>query len=175
MPDESKPEVLATGDYLRLMRIGHWEYVERVNANGAVGIVALTEADELLLVEQFRYAVNNRVIELPAGLTGDVAGMEEEDFAEAAKRELIEETGYSASTMKFLCEGPPSAGATSEIIALYMAGGLTKVGEGGGDHTEDIVVHKIPIAHVPDWLETKRQEGLLVDMRIYTALYFVKR
>lgn len=172
MTDELK--VLCTGNYLRLMRSDHWEYADRLNISGVVGIAAVTEGNELVMIEQYRPPVGKRVIELPAGLAGDIVGSEGEDLVEAAKRELLEETGYSASTMTFICEGPPSAGTTSEIITMFLAEGLKKVGDGGGDHSEDITVHIVPLDEVHAWLEANRREGLQIDLRIYTGLYFIE-
>ena len=95
---------LAEGRWLRLVDDAGWEHVERVNGHGVVVILAVTEEGELLLVEQYRPAVKSRVIEVPAGLTGDVAGREDEDADAAARRELLEETGYEAQEMEALCE-----------------------------------------------------------------------
>jgi ADP-ribose pyrophosphatase len=166
-------EILYAGRFLRMVRRGRWEYAERLNICGIVGIVAVTPEGKILLVEQFRPAVNARVIELPAGLAGDVSGCEHEDLAEAARRELEEETGYTTERMTFLTEGPPSSGMSDEVIALYRADGLRKIGDGGGDHTEDITVHEVPLHEVPTWLQDQRRRGVLLDLRIYTALYFL--
>lgn len=169
------PQVLAQGKYMRLMIEGTWEYAQRINVCGIVGVVAVTDDGKLVMVEQYRIPVGRRSIELPAGLAGDTDEFTGEDLYQAAHRELLEETGYKAESMTFLCEGPPSAGTTTEVITLYLATGLTKVGPGGGDHTEDIVVHEIPIEQVPEWLEQKRREGILTDLRIFTGLYFVQK
>ncbi len=67
----SKPESLHRGKYLELLRDGHWEFVRRVNARGAVFVLAVTEAKELVLVEQYRVPVGERTLELPAGIYGD--------------------------------------------------------------------------------------------------------
>jgi len=173
MASENSVEVIASGRYLRLMRWDNWEYAQRVDIGGIVGIVAVTDNDELVMVEQYRPAVGKRVIELPAGLVGDTSETKGEEFIQAAQRELLEETGYSASTMVPICEGPPSSGTTSEVISMFFAKGLEKVGEGGGDHSEDITVHVIPVADVPAWVERQRQNGLLIDLRIYTGLFFI--
>ncbi len=166
-------EVLGEGRFLRLLRRGRWEFVERPNLRGVVGIVAVTGEGKLLLVEQYRQAVGATVIELPAGLAGDLPGAEGEELATAAQRELREETGYAAARMTFLCDGPPSAGVTNEVITLFLAEGLEKVEDGGGDETEEITIHEVPLAEVARWLEDRRREGKMLDLRIYTGLYFL--
>ncbi|MEM9236176.1 MAG: hypothetical protein AAGB14_05305, partial [Verrucomicrobiota bacterium] len=72
-------ETLFETRWLGVYRIGHWDFVRRPNADYAVGILAITADDEILLVEQFRIPVQQRVIEIPAGLVGD----EEEHRGEA--------------------------------------------------------------------------------------------
>ena len=61
-----------------------------------VAIIAVTDEDKLLLVEQHRPPVNQTVLELPAGLVGDLSDHPMEDLEQAAQRELLEETGYRA-------------------------------------------------------------------------------
>jgi ADP-ribose pyrophosphatase len=165
--------LLHQGKYVRLVEDGGWEYVERTNASGVVAIIALTDSDELLLVEQYRKPVASRVIELPAGLAGDIAGQEDEDLSIAAIRELEEECGYTAASMEKLLVGPVSAGLCNEIITLYRASGVRKVGVGGGDESEDIEVHAIPRAEVATWLAAANARGVLVDPKVYAALYFL--
>src|SRR5688572_2363354 len=135
--------VLAEGKYLRLVREGHWEYAERTRASGAVVLVALTDDGRLLLTEQHRVPLARTVIELPAGLTGDDDGQEQEPAAQSARRELLEETGYEAREMKLLTSGPPTAGLANEIVSFFLAAGLTKTGAGGGTESEEIVVHEV--------------------------------
>ncbi|MCW8925413.1 MAG: NUDIX hydrolase, partial [Xanthomonadales bacterium] len=81
------------GRFLGMKEVDGWEYAFRTNASGVVVMVPVTDEGELVLVEQYRKPVDNRLIELPAGLVGDLddAG---EGFKEAAQRELFEETGY---------------------------------------------------------------------------------
>ena len=168
-------EIIGSGKYVRLVRRHGWECVERVNASGIVCMVPLTDDDKVVLIEQFRRPLNASVIEMPAGLVGDTTGNHAETVETAAQRELIEETGYQAKEFVLLIEGPPSAGLSSEIITFFLARGLTKVGSGGGDDTEDIIVHEIPVAQVHEWLEDKRRAGMMVDPKIYTGLYFLIR
>jgi len=173
---EEQPEKksLHQGRFLAMFERGGWEYVDRVGATGVVVILALTDEDELVLVEQHRVPVGASVIELPAGLAGDLPDSQDEDFREAARRELLEETGYEAETIEFLCEGPPSAGLTSEIQTLLRATGLRKTGPGGGDETEDITVHTIALNVLDDWLGEATQRGCLIDPKIYAGLYFLR-
>jgi len=164
--------VLAEGKHLRLARIGTWEYCERRNISGIVCLVAVTDRAELVLIEQFRPPVDCRVIELPAGLAGDIPGQETEELAAAARRELLEETGYEAGALERLTEGPTSPGFGSERITMFLARNVRRVSEGGGDSSESIVVHHVPLKQVPDWLEEKQRAGIPCDPKIYAALYF---
>ena len=87
---------LYEGDWLRLVRIDHWESCERTHGQGmAVIIIAVTPADEVLFVEQFRVPLGARTIEMPAGLVGDDHA--QDTLEDAARRELIEETGETAT------------------------------------------------------------------------------
>jgi ADP-ribose pyrophosphatase len=165
--------IIAEGTHLRLMRRGNWEYVDRKHTGGIVAIVALTDDGRILLVEQQRHAVNRRCIELPAGLAGDEPAARNEPLVAAARRELLEETGYEADSFDLLTEGPPSAGLTTEQISFYRARGLRKVGSGGGDESEAITVHEVPLSGIDRWLAARAVEGLLIDPKIYTGLYFV--
>lgn len=165
---------LFTGKFLTLIKEGHWEYAERVNATGAAIIVAVTDEQKLLLVEQYRIPVHARTIELPAGIIGDEPGAANELFADAARRELLEETGYSASHMEALTHGPASSGLTSETVTIFRATGLRRTGKGGGVAHEEITVHEVPLTNVDEWLERQAKSGALIDPKIYAGLYFVR-
>jgi ADP-ribose pyrophosphatase len=172
---QTTPRVLAEGCFLRLCAQDGWEWAERTNVSAAVVIVAITSERELVLVEQYRIPLGRRVIELPAGLVGDVAGSESEELADAARRELFDETGYEAPRIDRLIEGPSSAGMTNEIYALMLARDAHKTGPGGGDSTEDIRVHVVPLNEIESWLDSKRRDGFLVSPKIYSALHFAAR
>lgn len=167
--------VITEGRHLRFVRRGDWEYAERKKVSGIVGIVAVTDDGKLLLVEQFRPPLQKTVIEIPAGLAGDVAGAETEALAEAAQRELREETGYSAAALVYLTEGAASAGICDEVIALFQARGLKKMDSGGGDESEQITVHEVPLKEVHKWLSQRQSGGAVVDLKVYAALYFAEK
>jgi ADP-ribose pyrophosphatase len=169
------PTTLHTGKFLALIKEGHWEYVDRVNASGAALILAVTEEQKILLVEQDRIPVHARTIELPAGIIGDEPGNANESRAAAARRELLEETGYAAEHIEQVTSGPSCSGITSERVTLFRASGLRRAGKGGGVENEDITVHEIPLVEVAAWLERKAQTGVLIDPKVYAGLYFVTK
>ncbi len=156
------------GEHLAMMKQGNWEFVTRNTARPAVGIVAVTDAGNVVLVEQFRTPVGRTVYELPAGLAGDIAGEENESLLEAARRELLEETGYIATHWTELADGYSSPGLTDERIVLFLAGGLVKQGPGGGDDSEQITIHEVPLDNVIDWLN---ERDAIADLKLLAGLY----
>lgn len=165
-------QTLMEGRHLRLVARDTWEFAQRTVPSGVVCIVALTEQRRLILVEQFRVPLNARVIELPAGLAGDVDDADE-SFETAARRELLEETGYEAAEWTRLCTVASSAGLTDEVITVFRARGLSKTGPGGGDETEDILIHEVDLESLSDWLATASEAGKQVDSRVYAAATFI--
>lgn len=167
-------ELIYEGPWLRMLRRGRWEYVERTTGRGlAVMVIALTPAGELLLVEQFRVPLQARAIELPAGLVGD--DDDADTLLAAAQRELIEETGWRAGTLEVLLTGPTSAGMSNERIAYVRATGLQRVGDGGGVDGEDITVHAVPLDRVPAWLQARTAEGCEIDLKLWGGLWLARR
>lgn len=160
-----------SGRFLGLKERDHWEYAFRTNASGVVVLVPVTDAGELVLVEQYRIPVKSQVIELPAGLVGDT-GDYEEDFEIAAQRELIEETGYRATRLEELLTSPSTPGMADEMITIFFASGLVRVGPGGGDGNENITVHHVPLKSAPRWLQAKMAEGIMLDPKIYAGLFW---
>ena len=173
MSGESNQQVAWNGRHLRVIVRDGWEYVTRNKVAGIVGIVAVTEENKLILVEQHRTPVGARVIELPAGLVGDQPGHEDESLAIAARRELLEETGYEAEHIEPLIEGTSSAGLTDERVTLVRAGGLRRVAAGGGDASERITVHEIPVPDVYRWLIEQTAGQAAVDFRVFAALFLI--
>ena len=163
---------LCRGKFLELLKEGRWEYVRRVNANGAVMIVAVTEDGELLLVEEYRVPLHALTIGLPAGISGDEG---EESTLQSARRELEEETGYRAAAWTSLFTGPSSPGLTTEMVSFYLAEGLHQISEGGGVAHENITVHRIPLPLVHGWLMDQTGQGKVVDPKIFMGLYFLSR
>jgi ADP-ribose pyrophosphatase len=170
-----KPRPFAEGRFLRLVIRDGWEYVERVNCSGAVIIVATTPDDKLILVEQFRRPVQKFTIGFPAGLVGDDRGQRGESVLAAARREMVEETGYYPSRVRPLIRGPVSSGMSNELFTMVHASGLRKVGSGGGiDEHEQITVHEIPLVDIDGWLKAQVRKGRLIGPNIYAGLYFLE-
>src|SRR5258706_3776874 len=153
VPPPPNARVLAEGRYVRLLDEDGWEYVRRPGVSGIVVLVAVTPARELVLVEQSRRPIHGRVVELPAGLVGDGDAHAGESLATAAHRELVEETGFAALEMVELGEGPVAVGVSNEVVTFFEARGLERVGAGGGDETEDITVHVVPLAELRAFLD----------------------
>ncbi|AYJ88025.1 NUDIX hydrolase [Sphingomonas paeninsulae] len=155
------------GRYITAKRRGKWEYVGRARNIGAAVIVAIAD-DHVLLVEQYRVPLQAQCLELPAGLVGDET--EGEDIATSAARELEEETGWRPDHIELLGTYASSPGMVSETFTLVKAHGLTKVGEGGGVEGEDITVHRIALADVPAFIERKRRDGIVIDVKLLLLL-----
>jgi ADP-ribose pyrophosphatase len=164
---------LCAGTHLKLLADGHWEFAERTRASGGVVILAFTANDELILIEQFRPPMQKCVISLPAGLTGD--GGEAEDAAVSAIRELEEETGYRAEHVHQLTVGPSSPGLTSEMMTFFRAEGVSRVENAVLDPEEGITLPLVPMKNLHAWLSEREADGMLVDYKIYAALYLTQR
>jgi ADP-ribose diphosphatase len=172
MTKHAETKTLWEGRHVSVTDREGWEYVTRRTGKPAVGIVAITDDRKIVLVEQFRPPVNRNVIELPAGLAGDLAGAETESLQTAAERELLEETGYRAGRWTELAHGYSSPGLTDESIVLFLAEGLTKVGAGGGDDSENITLHEVPLEEAFAWLI---QNGRRADLKLLAGLYAAER
>ena len=173
MAEES--EEIYRGKFLTFRKTSaNWEYVTRSKAKGVVAILAITDDKQVVLTEQYRPPVGRNVIELPAGLAGDIPLQEEEPLVTAAKRELKEETGYEAKNWTMLSEGTSSAGLTDEFVTMFYATGLTRMTQGGGVGGENIKVHFVHQADVTKWCRDRQSEGRYVDFKIFAALHLAK-
>jgi ADP-ribose pyrophosphatase len=150
--------------------IREWESFERVNCKGIVAVVPITDNKEVLLIRQFRPPVNGYVIEFPAGLNDKGDTLED-----AARRELLEETGYAAEKMIFLTECPLSSGASGEVLTAYLAKGIEFKGVEKRDETEDIEVLKLPIVDIYQKMDALRLEGDYVDLKIFGLIELAKK
>ena len=171
----SSDVVIAQTKHVRLVDRDGWSFAQRIGNTGIVCILAKTADGRLIVVEQYRPPVEKTVIELPAGLAGDVAGQADETLRQAAERELLEETGYVARNWRQHVTVVSSAGITDEVVTFFVAENLERVSAGGGDESEGIRVHEIPLADIDGWLDEAARIGKLIDSRVYGGLYFLMR
>jgi 8-oxo-dGDP phosphatase len=106
---------------------------EVIEHPGAVGIVAMDEAGQVLLIRQYRHPVGRQLWEIPAGLR-DVDG---EPPLATARRELLEEVGYLAADWQVLADFFTSPGITSERLRVYLARGLVRVPDAEREYVPD--------------------------------------
>lgn len=175
MEDNRRLDVLASGKYMQMVRRGRWEYVRRHTAEGAVAVIATTAAGELVLVEQVRVPMGGTCLELPAGLVGDTEADKGEALLDAARRELLEETGYAADSIEHLYPVATSPGLSNETIDLFRATGLTKQHAGGGVDHEQIQVHLVNIRELEGWLAQRHEQGTVIDVKVYFAWAYLQR
>jgi ADP-ribose pyrophosphatase len=115
---------------------------EIVEHNGGSVIAAVTDDNKIIMVKQFRKPMESPILKVPAGkLDGD------EDPADAALRELSEETGYSAGKLEKLTEFYPSVGYTTEVLHIYLATDL-KPGACHPDENEVLEVMEMDLEEV---------------------------
>jgi len=160
---EEAEETAWQGKYLTVRKRGSWEYVARARGIHAAVILAI-HAGHVILVEQYRVPLGRNCLELPAGLVGDDVAGEAAEIA--AIRELEEETGYRAQRAIDLGLYYSSPGMVSEGFTLLRAEGLTKVSEGGGVEGENILVHRVALGEVPEFVAAKRAEGCAIDVKM---------
>lgn len=157
------------GKYLSLLRRGRWEYVSRSGSTGAVVLIAEHDG-KVILIEQYRVPVGGRCLELPAGLVGDED--KSATIEETAVKELEEETGFTAERIERLGEFHSSPGLVAESFTLVRAHGVRRIGEGGGNDHEDIAVHLVPRADIPEFIASRRREGVAVDVKLLLFMDF---
>lgn len=146
-------ELLAQSPILALRRdrvempggkVANREIVEHF---GAVAVVALNEAGEIAVVEQYRHAVRRRLLELPAGLL-DMSG---EDELTCAKRELVEESGLEAGNWAVLVDLVTSPGFAEEAVRVFLARNLREVPRPPAEDEEaDMTVRWLPLEQARD-------------------------
>jgi ADP-ribose diphosphatase len=154
----------AKRDKVRLPN-GHETEREYVEHPGAVLIIPLLDDGRLVMERQFRYPLHRVFIELPAGKI-DL----NEDPLETGKRELLEETGYSASEWQFLASFHPCIGYSDEVIHLYLARGLTL----GKPHEDEDELLDIFTMSLREAMEAMRR-GEITDGKTMIALFWADR
>ncbi len=123
---------------------------EYVSHPGAVAVLALLENGNLIMERQHRYPLHRDFIEIPAGKIDPG-----EDILDTGKRELLEETGYTASMWEHLATTYPCIGYGNERIEYFLARGLAKQ-QANPDEGEHLEVFELPFAEAMEWVRTGR-------------------
>lgn len=144
---------------------GHLTEREYIEHPGAVMIIPLLDDGELVMERQYRYPLKRDMIELPAGKID--AG---EPPLECAKRELLEETGYAASSWRHIATIHPLIGYSSERIEFYLARGLTHIGA-HLDDGEFLEIFTLPLPTALEWV----REGRITDGKTVAGLFWAER
>lgn len=141
---------------------------EIVEHGGAVGIVAITENNKILLVNQFRKAIEKEIVEIPAGKL-EIG----ENPKDCAIRELQEETGYTAQNIKLMHKFFTSAGFSNQKVFIYLATGLTK-GENNLDDGENLDLYELDLNDAYDMVVRNDIEDAKTSIGILLAKELVK-
>lgn len=147
--------------------IGGREVIRHI---GAVCIAPLTDDNELIVERQFRYPINDVITEVPAGKLD----FKDENRLEAAKRELREETGYTADEWIDLGIFYPAAAYSDEKITLFLARGLHK-GERELDDDEFLDIYKVPLTELVDDVMANRITNNKTQMAILKVAEYLRR
>ena len=167
--DDEPPRLMWEGKFVRVFKRGRWEYASR--ARDIRAVVILAEIDgKVILIDQPRVPIGRRCLELPAGLVGDVD--EAATIEDTARKELEEETGYTAKRIERLGDFYSSPGMVAESFTLVRAIGVSKTGDGGGDDSEDINVHLVARADIPAFVNAMRAQGVGIDVKLLLCLDF---
>ncbi len=144
-----------------------------VDHPGAAAIVALDDDDRVLLIQQYRHPIRHRDWEIPAGLL-DIEG---ESPLETAKRELIEEADLRADDWQPLVSIFTTPGGNDEVVHLFLARGLTPVGEAHAREAEeaDIRIEWVPLADAVTGVLEGRLRNAILTVGVLAAAEKLRR
>lgn len=163
-------QIVKEGKYLLYVILnGFYEVVFRKHPK-VVAIIALTDNNEVILIEQFRHGRNVQTIEFPAGLMDK----ENETAMARAQGELEEETGHKAGTMLMVEAGSISAGMSNEFLYLFLATKLYHGKKEDSDESRGIIVHTVPLNEIEEFLAAQKRADKEVDIKTSLAIGWLK-
>jgi 8-oxo-dGTP pyrophosphatase MutT (NUDIX family) len=134
-----------------------------VEAPDWINVVAITEDDEVILIEQYRHGVQSVTVEIPGGMVDPG-----EEPLQTAKRELLEETGYAGNNWVSIGEVFPNPAMQNNKCYTFLATNCKKVGEPNFDTTEDILTYTKPSSEIPKLVA----EGKITHSLVVAAFYW---
>lgn len=163
-----KTETIFQGKYLKVKEAhfisdsgakGVWEYIEKGSSVPFVAVFALTKDKEVLLEKIYRVPFQQQVLELPSGMN-DIEG---EGEAEAAARELFEETGYQAKTIIPVFKYSVSPATSTHEGSFYFAPDVDYIGGNETDGVEEIEVVKVPLKKLVSYVQAQGKKMKISD------------
>ncbi len=130
-----------------------------------VNVIALTKYGEVVLIEQFRHGAQETILEIPGGMID-----ENEKPETAARRELLEETGFSANEFVYLGKSQPNPAIQNNWIFHFLALDCEKGSETRFDEHESIVAKLVGLDEIPRLIETEKITHSLVLAAFYKFL-----
>jgi ADP-ribose pyrophosphatase len=127
-----------------------------------VNIIPLTKKDEIVLIQQYRHGIRDITLEIPGGLVESTDSPEE-----AARRELLEETGYREESLISLGAVHPNPAIQSNLCYTFLAKNVYLAENQNQDESEDIEVVIKPLAEIPRLI----REGTITHSLVITAFY----
>lgn len=125
---------------------------------------ALTDDGKIVMVRQYRHGIQQTILEVPGGCVDDT----DKDYEAAARRELLEETGYAFETMEYLGKISPNPSTNDNWMHMFLAKGGKKVQELDLDHNEDIEVVIVTMEELKDML---RKNEIIQALHVTTIMY----
>lgn len=127
-----------------------------------VNVIALTADEQVVLIEQFRHGSNEIVLEIPGGLIDD-----DEREETAAKRELLEETGYSSDEFVYLGRSRPNPAIQNNWVYHYAALNCERTADTAFDEHESVIAKLVPLNEIPGLIEDEQITHSLVLAAFY--------
>ncbi|MEP7039736.1 MAG: NUDIX hydrolase [Acidobacteriota bacterium] len=134
-----------------------------------VNVIGLTKDKQVLLIEQFRHGTEEIILEIPGGIIDD--GEKPES---AAKRELLEETGYSSANFVYLGKAHPNPAIQNNSVYFFLAVDCEKTGETIFDEHESVITKLIPLSEIENLIVNEKITHSLVLNAFYKFNLFYK-